>query len=381
MKTQTLFLFVMACLFLACEQKQPETVAELMEMHLARAGGVEAWQTMPGVELHSSSKTEINGKVVYESDDVEYIDLLNGKSFIQSSKDGVPVGAKLMLGEEKQLVYKYSDGKIVGQVQMDGFPPVFKDEVELLKYPEGWTMTVGEWEGKQAFIITNGEENKRIYEQSSLRLLAFVSQTMYGESITSFSDFQKVEGLEIPHTITSDIKKSNYRTVKKVLEVAVHNDFEADLFKEDVSWQKVKVDAQVPAFEVKNYVDSTQMISPETLKGKVVLIDFWATWCKPCLKELPNIEANYEKYHSKGFEVLSISLDEREESYQRFLKLKPHAWLNARDGAAFDSELATTFEIAAIPKAVLIDQNGKIVAVDQDASGNSLGKHLAELLD
>ena len=118
----------------------------------------------------------------------------------------------------------------------------------------------------------------------------------------------------------------------------------------------------------------------EELKGKVVLIDFWATWCGPCLQELPNVMKEYELYHDKGFEVVGISLDEDREALEAFLKETPLAWgtLHQKDGAGWKDENAVRFNITGIPACFLVDQEGNVVSIN--CRGENLPKHLAKLL-
>jgi thiol-disulfide isomerase/thioredoxin len=125
------------------------------------------------------------------------------------------------------------------------------------------------------------------------------------------------------------------------------------------------------------------------LKGKVVLVDFWATWCGPCMQELPNVVDNYKKYHDRGFEVVGISLDTDKDRLTRFvageneLKEKlPWTTLHSSEATAqsdpFDGLLAKQFGVDGIPATFLVDQQGKVIALS--VRGERLGEKLAELL-
>jgi thiol-disulfide isomerase/thioredoxin len=100
------------------------------------------------------------------------------------------------------------------------------------------------------------------------------------------------------------------------------------------------------------------------LRGKVVLIDFWATWCGPCCAEVPNVVAAYRKYHDKGFEVLGISLDNDKSTLLAFAKSHDMPWPQCLDGADGKNTIARSFGIFAIPAMWLVDKKGMLVTTE-----------------
>ncbi len=113
-------------------------------------------------------------------------------------------------------------------------------------------------------------------------------------------------------------------------------------------------------------------------KGKVVLIDFWATWCGPCVAELPNVKAAYDKYHAKGFEIIGISLDKDRDALTGFLKENPMGWRQYFDGLGWKNKVSTRFGVDSIPATFLLDGEGRIVA--KNLRGDELDRKLATLL-
>jgi thiol-disulfide isomerase/thioredoxin len=103
-----------------------------------------------------------------------------------------------------------------------------------------------------------------------------------------------------------------------------------------------------------------------SLEGKVVLIDFWASWCAPCKKSFPALDAIYRKYAPEGFELVAVSVDDKAESMQRFLKANPVSFSTVRD---VKKELVADVKVKAMPTSFLVDRQGKVQAVHNGYHG------------
>jgi thiol-disulfide isomerase/thioredoxin len=138
--------------------------------------------------------------------------------------------------------------------------------------------------------------------------------------------------------------------------------------------------AKVQAVEMKFTAVDGREVDLAQLRGKVVLIDFWATWCGPCKEELPNVLAAYRKYHAQGFEVVAVSLDGEKDRQKLVDYCREHElpWPQHFDGQGWKNEFATRFGIRAIPAMFLLDQEGKVVATD--ARGKKLEQEVKRLL-
>lgn len=127
-----------------------------------------------------------------------------------------------------------------------------------------------------------------------------------------------------------------------------------------------------------------QETSLDQYLGKVLLIDFWATWCGPCLAELPNLKSMYEKYHSQGFEVLSISLDRGDKTsvdeLKAWTKERGMPWRHLYEGSYWDDRLAEDYMVKSIPAAFLVGRDGSLLAMGKDTYGAILERNIKKAL-
>lgn len=132
-----------------------------------------------------------------------------------------------------------------------------------------------------------------------------------------------------------------------------------------------------PAPEISLPTPDGEMVALSSFRGKYVMIDFWAAWCRPCRAENPNVVRMYNAYHDKGFEILGVSLDRQKESWVRAIQEDQLTWTQVSDLKYFESEAAQEYKINSIPATYLIGPDGNIVA--KNLRGAELEAKLKEI--
>lgn len=141
--------------------------------------------------------------------------------------------------------------------------------------------------------------------------------------------------------------------------------------------QAFMVGGTPPNFTQKSPED--EAISLEDFRGKVVLVDFWASWCGPCRKENPNVVKMYNRYKDKGFEILGVSLDRTKDRWVKAITSDNLTWPQVSDLKGWKNEVAQSYGVTSIPQTVLLDQEGKIIA--RNLRGPTLEAKLQEIFD
>ena len=129
-----------------------------------------------------------------------------------------------------------------------------------------------------------------------------------------------------------------------------------------VSSAQLKIGERTPEISLPNAKDS--LINLSSFTGKVILIDFWASWCAPCRAANPYIQKLYKKYRADGFEVFAVSLDVKKEAWLKAIKKDKLTYTQVNDNTGWNSKIAELYYVDQLPTNFLLDRTGKIVAIN-----------------
>ncbi|MGH9379645.1 MAG: thioredoxin-like domain-containing protein [Thermoanaerobaculia bacterium] len=284
-----------------------------------------------------------------------------------------------------QVLGVEADGRSINGTQADAFEyDGFGDYRSILLGEPGETLRI-RFDPSQ---LRGGTQTRQVELESDPPLLgeAFALLQELAATRRELSERDEREPGELPGALARAAKRAGDTTRRHVL---------AERFRQETgdpaerySWlwgqidpqARVQVDHLVPEFSIER-LDDDGVITQEDLKGRYTLLDFWGTWCGPCVRELPELHAAWERFEDENFQIVSIAFDEPAEAVEEFRAERfPMPWEHAVVEEGMDSPVAKTFEIVAIPRPILVGPDGTILAMEGDLRGDDLEPTLERFL-
>ncbi|WP_422105339.1 TlpA family protein disulfide reductase [Winogradskyella sp.] len=376
-----MIIYVMLFGLYGCQKTNlPNNAEELIALSIDNTSTGDQWNHMHSASILLNRTTKISGNTVENSNYKQFFKY-PGKQRNEIYTNG-KLTSSIYYTPKKNLIISYNNDK-------KGFTdiphkPIYKSPLFEIKATLNYLVLSDTLIGLENFYKLTDTVNghKYLFDWMDYFLVLRETKTNYGWQKEKFENYQNIDGYMIPKKISRSIPESQYVQEDIIVDIKINNDIDDDVFVIDESDRKIVLEKEMPNFSFQDFDNPDLKITNKSLRGKTVLLDFWATWCGPCIKEIPNIENLYKQYKDKGFEVVSVSLDKNKGLVESFRENQSELpWKNAILTKGFKDPQSITMEVSSLPKVILFDPNGKIIAIDEQAKGDKLAAKLSSIFN
>jgi len=291
---------------------------------------------------------------------------------------------KIWLADNNQLMMILNPGETVNvtiKASNASDSPKVSGSPETEKLIQG-QIQLGEFTKKPEVLNTQWKESMGAPKPDSIQAILRIEYTMITDQQNAFlkdiiakNKYSLVGLFFIERLDISDDFETYDMYDQAIMQRYPNNSFIKDFHARVEGERRIAVGNMAPDIKLPNADGVEKSLSG--LKGKVVLIDFWAAWCGPCRKENPHVVDMYKKYNAKGFEVLGVSLDRDREAWLKAIKDDGLVWTQISDLKYWKSDAAKLYNVTAIPFTVLVDREGKIIG--KKLRGEALSEELKKI--
>lgn len=372
MKNIAGILVIVGCVLTGCHPKTGDSTTSGIKLN----GSVENAQLVSFAHLERVTE---NGVMKVDTLEVDEDGNFNTRvdvpepSFYRLNFNNKQVITLILTGEENEVTVNAHGNDPRGFSEVSGsYDTEFKNQIDMIM--QSFRDQIGQYKQQQMQARNDGD--LVAYNGINTQMMQLVTTTekeLKGLIWEASPSLAALYGIQM---IDADKNYTFLDSVARDMSTVMPENFHVQNLVATLDAKKsLAIGSEAPELNLPN--PDGKMISLSSLRGKYVLIDFWAAWCRPCRAENPNVVRVYNEYSGENFEILGVSLDKTKDAWTRAISQDGLPWLHVSDLKFWNSEAARIYQIHSIPATYLIDPEGKIIA--KNLRGASLEAKLREI--